>query len=288
MRTVVTSKKLVWITLAAVLIVNILLLSVQTNKRFNTGFVRVWILDSVAPWEKLVDLTLNGVGRTWRGYFALVDLHGQNQELHSQIDALKRQLAQQEEEVREAARLRKLLDWQNPGLGKTVVARVIGRTSQLHQTVTIDKGQVHGVQQDASVITPDGVVGRVIYAAKRFSIVQLVTDSQSAVAGMVQSSRQQAILRGTGGRDMELDYIDDDNGIKDGDQLITSGMDRVHPKGLALGLVTSVGPRKGLFKTVKIRPAADLSRLEEVLCIAERPPGVTESLEESSATANLN
>ena len=80
MRTVVTSKKLVWITLAAVLIVNILLVSVQTNKRFNTGFVRVWILDSVAPWEKLVDLTLNGVGRTWRGYFALVGLHGQNQE----------------------------------------------------------------------------------------------------------------------------------------------------------------------------------------------------------------
>src|SRR5438093_1365403 len=160
MRIVVASKKPVWITLAAALLVHILLVSVQTNRRFNTRFVRVWLLDSVAPLEKLADLGFNGIGRIWRGYFALVGVHGENQKLRSENDALKIQLARQNEEVLEAARLRKLLDLQNAGLGKTVVARVIGRHPdpfQSHQTVTIDKGQVHGVQPDTSVMTPDGV-----------------------------------------------------------------------------------------------------------------------------------
>jgi rod shape-determining protein MreC len=77
-------------------------------------------------------------------------------------------------------------------------------------------------------------------------------------------------VKGTGGRDLDLDYIDDDNDLKEGDTFLTSGEDRIYPKGLPVGAILSVGPRRGLLKTVQIRPAADLGRLEEVLCITER------------------
>ena len=124
------------------------------------------------------------------------------------------------------------------------------------------------------MITPSGVVGRVINSSNFFSIVQLVVDSQSAVGVMLKSTRRQGILKGNGGREMELDYIDDDNELKEGDLFLSSGNDRIYPKGFPVGVITSIGPRRGLFKAVLIRPSADLGRLEEVLCITERQQSV--------------
>lgn len=291
MRVVVESKKPAWIALACALVFHTLLLSIQTNSRFDTSIVRTVLLDSLAPMEKLVDLTYDGVGNIWQGYFALIGVHDENESLRAEIDTLRMELARRDEEVREAGRLRQLTDLQSAAVGKVVVARVIGRDpTQLHQTVTIDKGQVHGVRPDTAVMTPDGVVGRVIAASNLFAIVQLITDAQSAVGIVVESSRRQGIVKGIGGRELELDYIDDDNDIKEGDELITSGMDRIHPKGIPLGVVTSVGERRGLIKAVTIRPYADLGRLEEVLCIVEHPLEIPDPSEmppaASSSTSN--
>ena len=126
------------------------------------------------------------------------------------------------------------------------------------------------MKTDSAVITPAGVVGRVIQTSNFFSIVQLIVDSQSAVGVLVESTRRQGIVRGTGGRDLDLDYIDDDNDLKQGDMFLTSGLDRIYPKGLPLGVITSIGPRRGLLKTVTIRPSADLGRLEEVICVIQQ------------------
>src|SRR5438046_5709110 len=97
-------------------------------------------------------------------------------------------------------------------------------------------------------MTPDGVVGRVISAGEFVSVVQLITDPQSAVGFIVRSSRRLGILKGTGGVQLEMEYIDDDNDIKPGDELITSGQDQIYPKGLPLGIVASVEARPGVLK----------------------------------------
>src|SRR5262249_24376674 len=136
-----------------------------------------------------------------------------------------------------------------------------------------------GVKPDAAVITPAGVGGRVIQTSNFFSIVQLVIDSQRAVGELLEPTLAQAIMRGTGGRDLDLDYIDDHNDLKQGDVFLTSGQDRIYPRGLPLGVITSVGPRRGLLKTVQIRPSADLSRLEEVICVVEIEGQAPNSLE---------
>jgi rod shape-determining protein MreC len=268
-RTVNASKKPIWIALTVALVIHTGLISLQGRRRIDTSFVRVWILDALAPMEKLADRSLYGVRYVWSRYIGLIGVYDENQRLKRENDELRIKIIEQREAVFEAQRVRILAGLQEAGLGKSVIARVIGRDPGRSQTITIDKGTTHGVRPDTAVITSFGVVGRVIHSSNFFSIVQLIVDSQSAVGVMLQSTRRQGILKGNG-RDLELDYIDDDNELKGGDTFLTSGEDRIYPKGFPVGVIMSVGPRRGLFKTVQIRPSADLGRLEEVLCITER------------------
>ena len=273
-RIVAASKKPTWIALAIALVIQTGLISFQARRRIDTSFVRMWILDSLAPMEKLVDRSTYSFSYIWERYVALIGIHDENQRLNHQLDELQMEVHRNREALAELQRLRALLSLSPSDAGKTMVARVIGRDPARSQTVTIDKGTAHGVRPDSAVVTPQGVVGRVIHSSNFFSIVQLIVDSQSAVGVLVQSTRRQGIVRGTGGRELDLDYIDDDNDLKPGDIFLSSGLDRIYPKGLPVGVITSVGPRRGLLKTVQIKPSADLGRLEEVICILEHPESV--------------
>jgi rod shape-determining protein MreC len=228
------------------------------------------LLDALVPAQKVVDSAVQSVRGVWTGYFALVGIREENARLHAEVDGLKMQIQSQQEVLREAARLRTSLDLAESGIGKMVAARVVGRDpGRSSQTLTIDKGKTSGVSLNASVIRPEGVVGRVISVGTTSSLVQLITDPQSAVAALLQESRIQAVFKGTGGRELELYYIDDDGSITIGDELLTSGLDQVHPKGLPLATVTAVEPRAELYKIVRARPRVDMSRLEEVLVLLE-------------------
>jgi len=273
-RIVAASKKPTWIVLGITLALQTGLISLQARRRIDTSFVRVWILDSLAPMEKLVDRSTYSLGYVWKGYVALIGIHDENERLSHQVDELQMQLQRNREDLVELQRLRAMLSLSSSDTGKTVVARVIGRDPARSQTVTIDKGTTHGLRPDSAVITPAGIVGRVIHSSNFFSIVQLIVDSQSAVGVLLQSTRRQGIVRGTGGRELDLDYIDDDNDLKAGDTFLSSGLDRIYPKGLPVGVITSVGPRRGLLKTVQVRPSVDLGRLEEVICIIEHTENI--------------
>lgn len=270
---IVSSKKPVWMTLAAALLVNTILISVQTSHRIDTSIVRTWILDCLTPAERLVDRTLHGSGNIWDRYFALIGTYDENQRLRAQVDALQLQIATEHEDVLEAQRLRQYVGLDDSRLGKTVVARVIGRDpTQSRQSITIDKGRTQGVQPDTAVMTAQGVIGRVVYAGNYSAVVQLMIDAQSGVGVLVLPNRRVGIVKGNGGGELDLDYIDDDSELKVGDLLITSGDDRIYPKGFPVGVISSIAPpHHNVFKTVRIKPSADLGRLEEVLCVIDKP-----------------
>jgi rod shape-determining protein MreC len=59
--------------------------------------------------------------------------------------------------------------------------------------------------------------------------------------------------------------------------VITSGGDRVYPKGFPVGFVMQVSPGSDLFLNIRLKPAADLNRLEEVLVVTEPPPAQTDT-----------
>lgn len=240
--------------------------------------MRTWLLDALVPAEKLVDSGVQGVWGVWSGYIALIGVREENHKLQVDNDSLRMRIQTQDEQIREAQRLRAFLGLTESGIGKMVAARVIGRDpSRSLLTVTIDKGQADGVKPNASVITPAGVVGRVISAGRGSSLVQLITDAQSEVAALLRESRAQALFKGTGGRDLELNYIEpDDGGIAVGDELVTSGLDQIHPKGLPLATITSIGPQGEFFRQILARPHADLSRLEEVFVVTEPAKPATE------------
>ena len=267
---VLPAKRPVWIALGSAMVFHLLLLSLQANQKPGPGFLRLWLLDVLVPLERLADYGVRGVYGVWDGYFALIGVREENQRLVAENNKLKTELRSKEEAIKEAERLRQLYGLSETGIGKFVVARVVGRDPSLSlQTITIDRGLTMGVKVNASVVTPDGVVGRVMSVGNFSAVVQLVTDAQSYVSSMMKDTRVQAVLKGTGGSDLELDYIDNDSDVAEGNELLTSGLDQVHPKGLPVARVTSVGPRRGLFKTVVARPIADLRRLEEVLIIVE-------------------
>jgi rod shape-determining protein MreC len=271
---IVASKKPVWATLIVALLFHSVVISLQTSRRVDTSFMRIFLLDSLAPAEKIVDTAFDNVSTFWDRYVALIGAERENETLRGEVNELRMQLDRQREALIESQRLRDLLGLRELIGGTTVAARVIGRDPSQAETVTIDKGSSHGIHVDTPVMTPGGVVGRVIYAGNFFSIVQLIIDSQASVGVLVRSSRRQGIVRGMGSSDLELDYIDDDNDLQEGDELVTSGLDRIYPKGLPVGSITSIGPRVGLFKAVRIRPSADLGQLEEVLCILGHPESV--------------
>lgn len=232
--------------------------------------MRKLLLDALVPGEKLVDSGARGVRGIWEGYVWLVGVRDENEKLEAENNRLRMQIQQHDEEIREAERLRTFLGLADSGIGKMVAARVIGRDpSRSSQTLTIDKGKSDGVKLNSSVITPAGVVGRVIGFGSGSAVVQLITDSQSSAAATLRESRVQGVFRGTGGRELELDYIDDDGTVAVGDEWITSGLDQIHPKGIPLAIVTFVGERVELFRPMRARPNVDLSRLEEVLVVTE-------------------
>jgi rod shape-determining protein MreC len=258
-----------WIALGSALVFNLLLLALQSNNPAAPGFMRKWLLDALVPTEKAVDSSARGIRGIWEGYIWLIGVREENEKLTDENNRLRMHLHQLDEEIREARRLREFLGVAESGIGKMIAARVIGRDpTRSSQTLTIDRGQGSGVRLNASVITPAGVVGRIIGVGSGSAVVQLITDSQSRIAAALQESRVQALFRGTGGSELELEYINDDSVVAVGAVWITSGLDQIHPKGLPLATVTFVGPGE-LFRSVLAKPTVDLTRLEEVLVVTE-------------------
>src|SRR5205807_7981568 len=123
---------------------------------------------------------------------------------------------------------------------------------------------------DMTVITDDGIVGKVLMAYPSVSQVLLISDQSSGVGAILEKTRLQGVLRGTANGEVALERVMSDQQVAPGETVMTSGGDQIFPKGLPVGTVTRVGKGKDLFLSISIKPAANLSRLEEVLVLTEK------------------
>ena len=121
-----------------------------------------------------------------------------------------------------------------------------------------------------AVITADGIVGKVLLVYPNEAQVLLINDQSSGVGAFLENSRLQGVLRGSPNGEVVLERMMSDETVQPGETVLTSGGDQIFPKGLHVGTVTKVGAGKDLFLNIKIRPAADLSKLEEVLVLTEK------------------
>lgn len=216
-------------------------------------------------------------GDAWDGYVALRRVAEENRRLRQEIQALKGQLGELREAAAAGARLAALLSFKTSLQPGTVAAQVVGRDStNWFRGLVLDKGERDGVRTEMGVITRAGAVGRVVKTTPATSVVLLITDPNNAVAGLVQRTRDEGIVEGTPARRARMKYLPLLSSVREGDLVVTSGLEGVFPKGLPIGTVTRIEKAEGeLFQSAELLPSVDVSRLEEVLVVTAVPAAGT-------------
>ena len=270
--------------LVAVLFAEVVGLAVQVKRTADTDstrLIRVWTVSAVTPLEKVFAAAQGSISGAWHNYFYLRGVRAQNRKLQDEIEQLRLQQVRLAEDAGQARRLQRLLGFKEQFIAKTLPAQVIGSSgSDMSRVVYIDKGEGDGVRQDMAVITADGVVGKILRVFPTSSQVLLINDPSSGVGAILEKSRLQGVIKGTANGEVVLEKMMSDERVEPGDQLLTSGGDQIFPKGLPIGTVKSVSPGRDVFLKIRVKPAAQLNQLEEVLVITqvvERQPTTQEA-----------
>jgi rod shape-determining protein MreC len=153
-------------------------------------------------------------------------------------------------------------------LGARVIATSAGTASA---TIMLDRGSKDHIKKNMGVITPEGVVGKVVEVYDNTSEVLLLTDKDSGVGAMLSNSRKQSPVGGAGEPLLVMKYVANDDTVNVGERVVTSGMDKIFPRDLPIGTITDIKPGNP-FKSIRIRPSADLERLEEVIVLLTLQP----------------
>jgi rod shape-determining protein MreC len=252
---------------------HILLISAQVNSRSGVPVLEFVTFGIFSEVQRVIASGFGGVRNVWGGYVGLRHLKTEN-------DALKRQLAeaqiavQQQRALADRARgLQQLLELRDRSNLKTIAAEIIGDApTPDFRTITIDKGTLHGLKTDMAVLAPGGVVGRIVKPTARSAIVQLLIDRNAAAGVIIERSRAQGVAMGAGDGRLRLEYMSEAFDVAVGDDVVTSGIDNIYPKGFAVGKIDSVEKSGAAYKKITIKPAVDFSALEEVLVVLTPTP----------------
>jgi rod shape-determining protein MreC len=210
-----------------------------------------------------------GVADRWERYVALQGVQEENQQLRKEIEWLRGQQSQLRESVAATERLTALLQFKEQALPAMVAAQVIGRdATNRYRAIILNKGEGDGIKPDMGVVTPAGVVGRVVKTTGASSVVLLVTDPSNAIAGLIQRTRDEGVVEGTQQGLAQMKYIPLLSTVRDGDRVVTSGLVGDFPRGLVIGTITRIDKQEGaLFQSAELMPEVDIGRVEEVLVI---------------------
>ena len=278
------------ITLFSVLLLQFIALATQMHRPnygerpdgHNVRIARGWAAWTIVPVEKIFWRMGHTVRGAWHGYVDLRHVRQHDRDLQYQIDQLRLQQAGMLEDARQGQRLQRLLGFKEQYVGKTVAAQVIGTGSGDRSRILIlNKGSNDGLQPDMAVITPDGIVGKLRDVYPNSAQLLLINDTSSGTGVLLTNVRSRGVLHGAPNGRVRITSLLPDDRIKPGETVVTSGGDRVFPRGLNVGTVESVemDPDHQPYTTITLRTATNLDRLEEVLVITDVP-------EQLTATAN--
>ena len=259
--------------LTGVVLLQILLLALQIKRDSEGRLIRVWTVGAFSPFERAGAHGIGHIRDTWRHYFALQNTSRENEQLRRENDELKMQVNQLQSKALEADRLAVLLDFRKshqnvPMSTSRVIATSAGTASA---TIVIDRGLKSGIKKNMGVITPEGIVGKVVESYDDTAEVLLLTDKDSGVGAMLGNSRIQSPVGGTGEPLLAMKYVANDDVVNVGERVVTSGMDKIFPRDLPIGTITDIKPGNP-FKNIRVRPSANLARLEEVIVLLSLQP----------------
>ncbi len=280
--TVVVSARRSRLILLGLVLLHLAVISHQVDGGTGVSLLQRLVLAILAPIQHGVEAVASGVAETWRGYGFHRETYLENRRLVARVRELEVELQTQSHRAEEAARLRELLEIRRVLPLDTLAAQVVAREGvPWFRSLTIDRGEADGIVLDAPVLSPTGVVGRVFATGPHAARVQVLLDRDSGAGVLLERSRVQGVVAGqvagpgSGDGDLLLKYVPERADVVVGDLVVTSGTDRIYPKGLLVGRVRFVGEGSGLFRDIRVEPSARFDRLEEVLVVRR----VRESLE---------
>lgn len=222
------------------------------------------------------------VSGTVGGFFRQLGSFGstasENERLTRQLAVTELELRKAQEAVAENGRLRELLNLKEKTGYDQVAARVIARDGSVwFNTVTISCGSSSGIALNMPVVTPGGIVGRVIAVSPWTAQVMLITDEKAAagaIIGKLGESGALGSVRGLGNSGLvEMRYVSGLHKVSTGDYIMTTGQDGIYPPGLTVGEVVEVKPGTATQPhQIYIKPSARLDQLAEVAVLLYRPP----------------
>lgn len=256
------------VLLAAAILLHVVLISAQVNSASGLPMLQVVTFGSFAEVQRGTMAVFAGVRNFWSGYVALRQVHAENGALKNELQALQVRLQEERAQAQRTDNLRQLLELRERAYLDTAAAEVIAAAaSPEFRTVTIDKGTNEGLQTDMAVISPAGVVGRVILPSPRASKVQLLIDRNAAAGALIERTRVQGVVEGFGDGSLRMQYVPGTADVKPGDMVVTSGIDGIYPKGFVIGTIEQVERGSAGYHQITVRPAVNFARLEEVLIV---------------------
>ncbi|WP_374073860.1 rod shape-determining protein MreC [Bdellovibrio bacteriovorus] len=215
----------------------------------------------------------HGVKDTTAMYINLVNIKKHSEELQSHNNELEARLEKMNELLLENDRLRGLLTFKEQTKMNLMAAQVIGRDLVIdHSTVTINKGTADGLKAGQAVITTGGVLGYIFKPEPFTAHVMLITDRYAVVDGIVQRTRAHGIVEGKSqyGSTLSLKYVEKTEDVKEGDLVVTGGLDNIFPKGFPVAVVESVEKKTfSVSLKVDLRPVVDPYKVEEVFVVLQ-------------------
>ena len=241
-------------------IISLLLISGDDDKRIRSfRTISVGIISSVQS-------AFDWVPNPW-------DLEAENRALRN----LNRDLSLEAMRLRDAGikveELRKMLEFKEKSSMKLLTAEVVGKpTLQLRNYITINVGADDGVQEGMPVITPAGLVGRVVGLDDENSIVLLVINADSRIAARTLRGRNNGILFWDKEEKLLLRNVPSVLSQATGDTIITSGLSSFYPEDIVIGTVDSVTEEQGtLYHRIEVNPTVNFATLEEVFVVLYTP-----------------
>ncbi len=259
------------LVITVILVIIILVLLVSTSNTQNISGGQTVAGGVFVPVQRFFYQMTDNISSFFESSFSTTDLAKENQDLQSELATLKSELSDYDELQKENERLSALLDYEQQHTEYTFkVAGISAKDPGIwFDSFTINVGSADGIAVDMPVVTPDGVVGRVEEVGLNWAKVMTVIDGQSGVSCIVERTRDVGSVRGRMENTpddplLDMDFLPIDTDIQVGDNILTSGIGGIYPKGLMIGQVVEVGEQSNQKKVV-VKSAVDFRSLEEVM-----------------------
>lgn len=271
--------------LAGMIVFQVLLLAFQIKREHDVRLVRYWAVQLLTPAERAGTWSFSRVGNIWRGYIGLRDTRAENERLKTEVEQLRMRNRELESRAAEGQRLAVLMNFREAHPeAPMIAAQVIGASADPSSHILfINRGEHDRMRRNLAVITPDGVVGKIVEVFPSSAQVLLINDKESGVGALFAGTRTHGVVKGGVDSTPRMEYVQNDERVQPGQMILTSGEDRIFPKDLPIGTVESAAAGNP-FQQIRVVPAARLDRLEEVLVLMSQQQ-LTPSKTEEASTA---